>query len=311
MKSRPRFIRYPLVHIVILNWNGKEDTLRCLNSLQEIDYPNYKVTVMDNGSTDESPEAIQAAFPEVELIVNEVNLGYAGGVNVGIKRALEERADYILLLNNDTLVDKQLLTELLKVGEADPQIGILTPKIYYYGGTRIWFAGADQRWFLPGRTWPGHGKADGPAYSRQREVDYATGCGMMIKAEVLRAVGLFDTTYFMYHEDRDLCERARRAGYKVVYVPSAKMWHKVSASIGERSATKWYYLGRYIVPFYLRYSCLPYLSLISYVVGVTTRECLKGNARVIGPCLRGIRDGILATRRQGAGGHSPNSDGTS
>jgi len=294
-----------LVYVIILNWNGKEDTIECLRSVQALDYPHYQVLVVDNASSDGSPEQIRVAFLDVELIVNEVNLGYAGGINVGIKRALEEGADYVLLLNNDTLVDERLLAELLKAGESDPQIGILTPKIYYHGGTRIWFAGADKRRFPPGIAWPGHGKLDGPAYSRQREVDYATGCGIMIKAEVLRAVGLFDTTYFMYHEDLDLCERAKRAGYKVVYVPSAKMWHKVSASTGERSAIKWYYLARYIVPFYLRYSRLSYLSLASYVAWVMIRECLKGNAEVIRPYLRGIRDGLLATRKWRVEGHPP------
>ena len=282
----------PLVYVVILNWNRAGDTIECLKALASSDYSNSRPLVVDNGSTDGSPDAIQAAFPAVEVIANEENLGFARASNIGIEHALQQGADYVLLLNNDTLVDKSLLTELVAVGESDPQIGMLAPKIYYHGEEgRLWSAGAQWRRFPPRVTIIGFGREDGPAYSVQREVDYATGCAMLVKREVFERVGMFDPSFFMYHEDYDFSARVRRGGYRIVYVPQAVMWHKVSASTGEESPLKWYYLGKYIVPLYLKHFRPPRLSLTLFVLWVLARETVKGNARYLGSYLRGLRDG--------------------
>lgn len=290
----------PLIYVVVVNWNRADDTIECLKALASSDYANYRPLVVDNGSTNGSPDAIRAAFPAVEVIANEDNLGFARANNIGIERALQQGADYVLLLNNDTLVDKRLLTELVAVGESDPQIGMLVPKIYYHEekrcpepaeGGRIWSAGARWRRFPPRVTIVGFGREDGPAYSFQREVDYATGCAMLVKREVFDRVGMFDPVFFMYHEDYDFSARVRRGGYRIVYVPQAVMWHKGSASTGERSPLKWYYLGKYIAPFYLKNCRPPRLSLALFVLWVLARETVKGNARYLGSYLRGLRDG--------------------
>jgi hypothetical protein len=255
---------------------------------------------VDNGSTDGSRQAIRAAFPAVEMIANEDNLGFARGSNMGIEHALQQGADYVLLLNNDTLADARLLSELVAVGESDPQIGMLVPKIYYHGGKRcpepaeggrLWSAGARWRRFPPRVTIIGFGQKDGAAYSVQREVDFATGCAMLVKREVFERVGLFDPAFFMYHEDYDFSARVRRGGYRIVYVPQAVVWHKVSASTGEESPLKWYYLGKYIAPFYFKHCRLPRLSLALFALWVLARETVKGNARHLGAYVRGLRDG--------------------
>lgn len=282
----------PLVYVVILNWNRACDTIECLQSLARCDYANYQPLVVDNGSTDGSPGAIRAAFPAVEMIINENNLGFAQASNIGIEHALQQGADYVFLLNNDALVDRRLLSELVAVGESDSRIGMLVPKIYYHGeGGRLWSAGAQWRRFPPRVTIIGYGREDGPEYSVQREVDFATGCAMLIKREVFEQVGLFDPAFFMYHEDYDFSARVRRGGYRIVYVPQAVMWHKVSVSTGEESPLKWYYLGKYIVPFYLKNCHPPRLLLALFVLWVLVRETMKGNIRYLIPYLRGLRDG--------------------
>jgi GT2 family glycosyltransferase len=294
MKSREADLatNSPLIYVVIVNWNRANDTIECLNALARSDYSNYRLLIVDNGSTDGSPDAIKAAFPAAEVIANRDNLGFARANNIGIEHALQQGADYILLLNNDTLVDERLLTELVAVGESNPQIGMLVPKIYYHGGSgRLWSAGAQWRRFPPRVTIIGLGREDGPAYSIQREVDYATGCAMLVKREGFERVGMFDPAFFMYHEDYDFSARVRRGGYRIVYVPQAVMWHKVSASTGEESPLKWYYLGKYVAPFYLKHCRPPRLSLALFALWVLARETVKGNARQLGPYLRGLRDG--------------------
>lgn len=281
------------VYAVTLNWNRKEDTLACLASLLEMEPAPAHVILVDNGSTDGTPRAVTEQFPEVEVLVNAENLGFAGGMNVGLRAALDAGAEYVLCLNNDTLVASDLLGKLLEIAWENGQIGIVAPKIYYADPPdQIWYAGAFRRRWFPAFSFSGYGKPDGPRYDRCHDVDYATGCGLLIRASVLQEVGLFDAdTFFMYHEDLDLSERVRRAGYRVVYAPQARMWHKESASTAPLSSQKWYYLARYIVPFFHRYYRLPRVSLMLYAFYVVVRECLKGHPQVIPSFLRGVRDG--------------------
>jgi len=142
-----------------------------------------------------------------------------------------------------------------------------------------------------GETIIGFGREEGAAYSARREVDFATGCAMLVKREAFERVGLLDPAFFMYHEDYDFSARVRRGGYRIVYVPQAVMWHKVSASTGEKSPLKWYYLGKYVVPFYLKHCQPPRLSLALFALWVLARETVKGNIQYLVPYLKGLRDG--------------------
>lgn len=123
---------YPKAIVVTLNWNRKEDTIECLKSLLELDYANYEIVVVDNGSMDGSAQAIRQSFPNITVIENKENLGYSLGMNTGIKYALEQGVKYVLIMNNDTVIDKGALTELVKVAESDPTIGFVTGKAYFY-----------------------------------------------------------------------------------------------------------------------------------------------------------------------------------
>ncbi|MBN1661683.1 MAG: glycosyltransferase family 2 protein [Anaerolineae bacterium] len=280
--------------VVILNWNRREETLGCLASVRRMEPPPDRVILIDNASVDGTPQAVTAEYPQVDIVVNEANLGFAGGMNVGLRAALEEGAAYILALNNDTLVAPDLLAALMDGFQYGPDVGIVVPKIYYTEPPdHIWYAGAMRRRWFPGFAFPGYGQRDAPRYDRPRNVDYATGCGMLVRASALETVGFFDeTTFFMYHEDLDLSERVRRAGYRILYKPDARMWHAESASTAPDAPIKWYYLARYIVPFFRRYYRLPAVSLALYTLYVVVRESLKGSPQHVAPFLHGIRDGV-------------------
>ena len=286
------------VFLVTLSWNRKEDTLACLGSVLAMDPPPSHLILVDNASTDGTPQAVAERFPQVQLLINSDNLGFAAGINVGLRAALDRGAGYVLLINNDTLLAPDLLAALLAVAEEDPQVGIVAPKIYYDDPpNRVWYAGIMRRRWLPGLAFPGYGRRDAPRYDRRRDVDYVTGCGLLVRAGVLRHVGLFDEiTFFMYHEDLGFSERVRRAGYRIVYAPQAHMWHKESASTAPLSPRKWYYLGHYIVPFYERYYRRPRLNLILYALYVALRETVKGHPQAVKPFLQGVRAGLRAMR---------------
>lgn len=222
---------FPLVYVIVLSWNGKNDTLECLASLQQLTYPNARIVVVDNASSDGTGGAIRSAFPNIELIVNTSNLRFAGGNNVGIRRALERGAEYVLMLNNDTVVDPEFLSRLIGAAETNRQIGIVGPKIYYFGDPkRIWFAGGLIKWWRGRVTHTGIREVDSGKYDVTMDVDYITGCCMLIKREVIETIGMLDERYYIYGEDVDLCVRASRLGYKSVYVPSSRVWHKLSVS---------------------------------------------------------------------------------
>jgi GT2 family glycosyltransferase len=232
------------VTIVILNWNGKEDTLECLESLNLINYKNYEVLVVDNGSTDRSSEVIKTKFPNVKLIENEKNRGFTGGNNQGIVYAIKNNSDYVLSLNNDTVVDHEFLTELVKVAEKHPMAGIIGPKIIDYKTGRIEFVGGKIRPFnLKGPFIAiGWGEKDSGQYSQVEEYEWFTGCCWLIPVEVFNKVGLLDENYFAYIEDKDFSIRVRKRGYKVLFCPKAKIWHKGTASSGGYMSPLAFYL---------------------------------------------------------------------
>ena len=222
---------YPKVFIIILNWNGLQDTLACLESVRALSYPNYETVVVDNGSVDSPVGAITDAYPEVTVILNGENLGYSGGNNAGIRYALGEQADYIWLLNNDTVVEAEALTALVTEAEEAPDIGIAGSKIYYFDcPKKIWFAGSHIDWWRGFTGHDGMGMMDLGQYDSIREVDRVTGCSMLVKREVCERVGILDESFFLYVEEVDWCVRARKAGFKCVYVPSSIVHHKISAS---------------------------------------------------------------------------------
>ena len=244
---------HPKVTIIILNWNGKEDTIECRESLKHITYPNYEILLVDNGSTDGSVECFRERYPGMEIIETGENLGFAEGNNVGIRRAMDEGADYVLLLNNDTVVDPEFLGELVKVAESDLKIGIVGPKIYYYdyGGRKdvIWFAGGKINWWWGIKYHLGRGIPDFGQFNETSNSDFISGCCFLIKSEIIHKIGLLDDIYFCYSEDADWSIRAKKAAYNVIYVPQSIIWHKISKSAGYGSPLMVYYETRNTILF--------------------------------------------------------------
>jgi len=241
--------RSPRVILLILNWNRCDDTVRCVASLGRLTYPNYLPVVIDNASVDGTVPALRARYPELTIIQNEHNLGYAGGNNVGIRWALEHRADYVLVINNDTEVTPDMVTELVRVAESDPRIGVVGCRnVLMDDPTRLWGAyGALTFGPFVVQT-RGEGEADGPQWQVVKEVDWVIGNGYLWRRAALERVGLLDEQFFAYHEDVDWCLRARAAGFRVVYAGTTSIVHRgaVNATDGRQrhSRVTWYLLGR-------------------------------------------------------------------
>lgn len=220
----------PLVFIIVLNWNGKDDTLECLRSLQKLDYPNFETVVVDNGSTDGSEEVIRSSFPSVRVIQTGRNLGYAGGNNVGIRFALSHGADYVWLLNNDTTVDSKALTALVETAEADPAIAFVGSKIYFYDKPGvIWCAGGVIDLASGGHTDVfGMCQEDKGQFDKITDVGYVAGCSLLASRDAISAIGLLPEEYFLYFEETDWSVAAQRMGYRTVQAPASHVWHKYS-----------------------------------------------------------------------------------
>lgn len=218
------------ISIIILNWNGYDDTVECLNSLSELSEYNVHTIVVDNGSSGDSYLLLNKNFPNIKIFRSEINLGFSGGNNLGIQQALNNEADYILLLNNDTVVDKDFISPLLDIFERDKNAGIVSPKINYYSKPDlVWSAGGKISKIR------GSGFAVGNIKSNTisqtiKEVSFVSGCCMLIKKEVFDKVGLLDDDFFLYLEDTDFCIRVEEAGYKIYVANNSVIYHKVSRS---------------------------------------------------------------------------------
>jgi GT2 family glycosyltransferase len=229
---------FPHVVTVVLNWNGRDDTLSCLQSLERLDWPCHETIVVDNGSSDGSIAAIEEEHPEVTTLATGRNLGFAEGNNVGLRAALAAGADYVLLLNNDTVVGTDLLRQLIAEAERRPDAAALCPLIYYLDPPdRIWYAGArfDARRGHNGRH-TGYGETDRGQYDRVREIGRATGAAMLVRRSVIEEVGLLDGDLFLQVEDVEWSLRMRRAGWRIFFVPAGKVWHRVSVTTGGEHA---------------------------------------------------------------------------
>jgi len=215
----------PKVVVIILNWDGKQDTVECIESLLCSKYSNLDIFVVDNGSHDDSVYFIYSWFPSIRIIENEENLGFTGGFNIGLKEAIGAGADYVLCLNNDTLIDELMINELVDIGERSEDIGGLCPREYdYKERNKIIFAGGKIGLFRNKNL--GYGYQDNEWKDQIAETEMLCGAAMMFKSKAVETVGFFDNKYFFDWEDKDYALRLRRDGFRLVYVPSAKIWHK-------------------------------------------------------------------------------------
>lgn len=230
----------PRVSIVILNWNSYKDTIECIESLKKVNYSNYQILVVDNGSTDGSAKMIRGKFPDVILIENEKNLGFAGGNNVGMECALRSGTKYVVLLNQDTVVDSSFLKELVNVGESDSKIGAVQSKILKKENSEL-IDSLGQVWFpLRGPKDFKIGQPDHFPPVTVQEISGACAAAVLLRREVLSKVGLFDELFFCVFEDVDLSWRVRLAKYRIVLAPKSIVYHKRGLSEGLGSKSRYY-----------------------------------------------------------------------
>lgn len=340
----------PKVSIIILNWNGWEDTIECLESLYQITYPNYDVIVVDNGSEDDSIEKIKeyadgeikvksnffeyssenkpikfkeytreeaerGKEKEIEnllsdkkhiIIKNEKNYGFAEGNNIAIRYTLKAlNPDYVLLLNNDTVVDTEFLSELMKVGESDEKIGILGPKTYYYSQpNRIQLTWNKIDMWRGQVFLAGAGEIDRGQHNEIRETDYVPGSCLLIKRETIERIGLLDASYYCYWEETDYCMRAKSVGFRSVYCSKATIWHKISQSASRVTGLSNYYMVRNRFQFMRKYATKAQLlsfQLWLFCVELWLHSSLllirHRDVKALGAFYRGIKDGIKMIHR--------------
>ena len=295
------------VAVVVLTWNGREDTLACLRSLRAVEHEPLSVLVVDNGSIDGTAEAVGREFPSVDVLRSQENLGFAEGNNVGIRRALAAEADYVLVLNNDVEVEPRFIGPLVAAARERPDAGALCPKILVFERRdRIWFAGAS----FDARRGRGrhvrYGEPDDPAEKGVTPTDRACGAAMLVPARVFEQVGLFDPDLFLYVEDVDWSLRAANAGRRHYVVPESRIYHRVSVSAGgEDMPTPLYYGTRNMLVVCERWAPLGRVGTWRrrlFVLALHVAQAMRSSKPREG--IRAVRAGWLDFRR-GVRGRRP------
>lgn len=222
----------PLIYIILVNYKSYKDTIECIESLRSVNYDNFKVVIIENGSNDESYEIIKKKCRDEIIIKSENNLGFAGGNNLGIEIAMRDGAEYILLLNNDTTVEPDFLTHLKEAFNYGKNVGIVGCKINYYKNKNIInYGGGEIVWNKFTTVFFDTDKVD-TNDDLIKEITFISGCAMMISRSAIEKIGMLDDSYFMYYEDTDYCARATQSGFKLLYQPKSKIYHKISSSSG-------------------------------------------------------------------------------
>ncbi len=276
------------INIIILNWNGWEDTINCVNSLKGIDCSElYKIIIIDNCSTDDSVKRIKKTFPEIELIQNDSNLGFGGGCNTGLLRSIQDNTEFVWLLNNDTTVYADSLQELLNTANSNSNIGIIGSVLYFMNdATSIQTWGGGYISFWTGMAKHILNKKD------VHKLQYVTGASMLIRIKALNEVGVFDhASYFMYWEDTDLCFRFKKNGWILAVAENSKVLHKESASFINNN----YLLVRYFNQSAVMFFCKFYrFCFIPVLIGLSGR-LIK---RIIKKDSSGTKEILLIYRHQ-------------
>ena len=284
--------RTPQVIIVILTYNHYQDTHECLDSVLATDYHKIEVVIVDNGSEDDTPQKVRQNFPNVRVIENKQNLGVPAGYNVGFRYALNTGADFILMLNNDTVVAPDMLSKLHAIAETDSKAGIIMPKMLHYGSEdQVWSSGGRYRTFPPAILMTDRRKG---IQESTRLIEYAPACGLLIHRRAFELAGLFDPGYYFLYEDWDFSERVRAHGLNIWYAGNAVLWHKVSTTIrGLQSSIYWQTFGASIARFYRRHGRPVWLSLPVHIGYVILREIIwKKQCANWPPFWQGIREGL-------------------
>ncbi len=280
----------PLVYLVILNWNGYDDTQECLESLRGLAYPNCRIIVVDNASRDDSPDRIAAEYPDIELVRCTHNRGIAAGYNAGIQVALQRGADYIVPMNNDLECDPLFVTQMVATQRSFPGCGVVMPKIFYYeecDRDRICSVGAYTRWIPSNIVTRGRKQHDKLAFQIDAEIQFAPSYCLLLTRALAEQVS-FDEGYFFYYDDWDFCVAARKAGFRIIYSAKARLWHKVSRSTKNSAMGLrwWKVFGQSCVRYHRKHHDLR--TFYIYLLWLIFRETVKGNVRVFPSLFSGI-----------------------
>ena len=307
--AQPPAVAAPKVTVIILTWNRVDDIVMCLESFDIVDYPNLEVMVVDNASADVTVEVVRRRFPWTTLIVNDDNLGYVGGNNVGIRRALADGTDYVFVLNSDTKMTRTCLPELVRTMQSDPRIAIAGAKnLYMQNPTYTWGKYGKLNWGPMLCTTHGRFVKDYPEPSPQ-DVDWIIGNGCMMSRQALEEIGIFDENFFQVNEDVDWCVRARKKGYRCVYVDTAAIHHRGASSADLSQPLQFsygYFLGRNAIMFAKKHANpLQFAWLLSMMVlGLAMRMsafALSSTLRAIlgqEPFISGMVDGLRGRLRR-------------
>jgi GT2 family glycosyltransferase len=292
----------PSLAIVLINYNNDEDTIDCLDSLSEQSTDDFTTIVVDNDSEDESYERVRERFSFPVYIRNEANRGFTGGNNPGIEHALDQGVEYVLLLNNDTVVSETFVEDLLEAAEDVPEaVGVMGPTVHTYDSDSVWSDGGTFNKFT-GST---HHRIDDPDTEPPRPVDYVVGAALMARAEVFEEVGLLDDDFFIYYEETEFCHRARQHGWEVWHVPVEGVYHKETTEFSH-SAFRDYYFTRNRFLFVRKtqgtltlFVFLAWYSL-RWILAQTVYLSVTGNGEAAAETLRG---GVDAFRGRTGRGH--------
>ncbi|MFH0879379.1 MAG: glycosyltransferase family 2 protein [Lentisphaerota bacterium] len=284
----------PSIWAITLGFNNAGDTLECLNSILASEVENLRVLLVDNFSKDDTVKRVMENFPSVGVLQLKENTGFARGFNAGMAYAYSQDADYVFMINNDTIVDPQLLARLTAEGEHDSRAAVLVPKIFYYDDPKtVWSAGSRYRPFPPAIViQKGQGPDDG-SFDKVRNLDFATTCALMFPRWSLEKLGLLDINFFFFSEDYDLSLRIRESGDFIRFVPSALMWHKVSKStkVGSRNDFFWFIYGKSEMIFCRKHRNHRWMTGWAHRLYIILRFLMEGKHYGLVPFLKGMRAG--------------------
>jgi GT2 family glycosyltransferase len=297
--------------IIILNWNSHEMTAECIRSLRAMDISDFEIIVVDNGSSDGSPDKLISQFPQITILPQRRNLGFAAGCNVGMRHALADEAEYVLLLNNDTVVGPGFIREMLATIESDPRIGAVCPKIYFADRPNLlWYAGADFSPWTGTSKYRGWKEVDHGQLDDSKEITQATGCAMLVRCNALIDVGLLDEQFWAYVEDLDWSIRFRKQGYRLVFAPKARLWHRDGAtavkSLGSGSgAIRQFFSTRNMV--FLARKHVPWWQMPTYAFGFmfnhivfyTALHIRRHDFRALSAIYKGLTQGLRTSLSSG------------
>ncbi len=292
--------------VVLINWNSFEYTSQCIESLMNCDQTQFDIIVVDNGSEDGSGKKLKDNFPQINLVQSDSNIGFAGGNNLGMAQAIDSKYTYIMMLNNDTFVEPNLIDVLANYMDHNPEVGIIQPKIFFnHDRTLLWNGGSYFNPIISLAHTKGYFKKDSKEYNSIKEVDWVTGCAFFTRSDILKKSGGFNEKFFIYFEDVDLSFRIKKLGYKLIYHPGGIVYHIEGMSNKSKTKDKegyqkpivhylnqrnriWF-IKKYVKPLFV----LPTLMYHgSYSLALVLYFIIRRRFKKLNALLLGIKDGF-------------------